>query len=151
MSNIFPSMLNSSSFLATIYSLISLVIIYPYFENEKKYFGLAIIMGLLFDILYTSTLLFNLLLFLGAAIVIKILNKIFPINILTVNGISLIVIISYHLLAFIILGMASGISYHFILLLRIISSSILMTIIYTSISYLLFNLIFKKFNLKQIK
>ena len=54
MSNIFPSTLTNISYFTTIYIIISFVIIYPYFNNEKKYYILLIIFGLLFDILYTG-------------------------------------------------------------------------------------------------
>ena len=51
MSNIFPSTLGNVSYFTTIYVIISLVIIYPYYGNEKKYYILAIIFGLLFRII----------------------------------------------------------------------------------------------------
>ena len=70
MSNIFPSTLNNISYFTTIYIIISFVIIYPYFGNEKKYYLLIIMFGLLFDILYTGTFVFNLVLFLVLSIVI---------------------------------------------------------------------------------
>ena len=151
MSNIFSSTLTDISYFTTIYIIISLVIIYPYFGNERKYYFLAIVFGLLFDILYTGTFVFNLVLFMVIGIVIKLLNNIFPFNVFTINVISVIAISSYHILSFIILSLVSSVSYDFVLLINIIVHSILMTIIYTSISYFVMKFIYGKFNVKQIK
>ena len=65
--------------------------------------------------------------------------------------ISVIVVSTYHILSFVILNLVSGISYDFILLINIILHSVLMTIIYTSISYFVMKCIYNKFNVKQIK
>ena len=54
MSNIFPSTLSNISYFTTIYIIISFAIIYPYFDNDKKFFILIFIFGILFDILYTD-------------------------------------------------------------------------------------------------
>ena len=72
MASIFPATLGNISYFTTIYTIIALVVIYPYFANEKKYYTLVIIFGALFDILYTSTLLLNVVFFLLIALVIKI-------------------------------------------------------------------------------
>lgn len=151
MSIIFPSTLSSVSFFTTIYTIIGLVILYPYFSNYKKYYLLVIIFGLLFDILYTSTFVLNVVLFLTVAIVIKVLYDIFPENIFMTNLISIIVIVLYHLFSFIILSIFGNINYDIMLLINIITHSLLMTIIYTSISYFVIKFIYGKYNVKQIK
>ena len=51
MSNIFPSTLSNISYFTTIYIIISFAIIYPYFDNDKKFFILIFIFGILFDII----------------------------------------------------------------------------------------------------
>ena len=78
MSNIFSSTLSNISYFTTIYIVISFVILYSYFSNERKYYLLLIIFGLLFDILYTGTFVFNMTLFFIIGIVIKMLNNVFP-------------------------------------------------------------------------
>ena len=143
MASIFPATLGNISYFTTIYTIIALVVIYPYFANEKKYYTLVIIFGALFDILYTSTLLLNVVFFLLIALVIKILNTNMSDNIFTINVISIISIILYHLLSFIILNLETSQTYSLILLGNIITHSILMTIVYTSISYVIIKLIYK--------
>ena len=151
MSNIFSSTLTDVSYFTTIYIIISFVIIYPYFSSEKKYYMLIIIFGLLFDILYTSTFILNMILFFAIGIVIKMLNNVFPENVITTNLISVISISMYHILSFVILSLVSGISYEFMNLINIVIGSILMTIIYTSISYFAMKCIYERFNVKHIK
>ena len=67
------------------------------------------------------------------------------------NLISLIIIFIYHILSFVILSLLSTTDYAFILLINIILGSIIMTIIYTTISYYVIKAIFNKFNIKYIK
>ena len=151
MASIFPATLGSVSYFTTIYTIISLVVIYPYFVNEKKYYILVIVFGALFDILYTSTLLINIVFFLLLAVVIKLLNTFIPNNILTINVISILCIIIYHVLSFVLLNLETSQTYDLILLGKIISHSILMTIIYTSISYIVIRFIYNKFDIKMVK
>ena len=63
-SNIVPFNLVDPSYFKTIYSLISLVIIYNYFDNKKKYLSILVILGILFDIVYTNTFILNIIVFL---------------------------------------------------------------------------------------
>lgn len=151
MASIFPATLGSVSYFTTIYTIIALVVIYPYFANEKKYYILVIIFGALFDILYTSTLLINVVFFILIAVIIKVLNTIMSDNIFTTNVISIISIIIYHLLSFVILNLETSQTYSLILLGKIITHSILMTIIYTTISYVIIKLIYNKLDMKQVK
>ena len=151
MSNIFASALTDVSYFTTIYTVISFVVIYPYFYNKKKYYILLIIFGILFDALYTSTFIVNVFIFLGIGFVIYLLNNILSDNIFMINIISIIAIITYHLLLFIILSIAGYANYSFLLLGRIIVHSIIMTIIYTSLSYLIIKTLFNRFDIKEIK
>ena len=151
MASIFHATLGSVSYFTTIYTIIALVVIYPYFANEKKYYILVIIFGALFDILYTSTLLINVVFFILIAVIIKVLNTIMSDNIFTTNVISIISIIIYHLLSFVILNLETSQTYSLILLGKIITHSILMTIIYTTISYVIIKLIYNKLDMKQVK
>ena len=54
---------NNLSIFSTIYVLIAILILNPYFENKKKYFTLLIIFSLIIDITYTNTLFLNAFLF----------------------------------------------------------------------------------------
>lgn len=150
MSIYFPSDIINPSMFSCFYTLISFLILYPYFNNEKKYYILLIIFSLLIDIVYTNTFIFNMILFLILSIVIEILNNILPNNIFTINLKSLIITFLYHILSFIILNMISYDNYSFSMLFNILTNSIIMTIIYTTIIYLITKNIFKRYD-KLIK
>ncbi len=151
MSNFFPSTLTNVSLFSTIYTIIGLVILYPHFNNDKKFYLLVIICGILFDVLYTSTFMFSLVIFFSVGILIKVLYNIFPENIFMTNLISFICILSYHLLSFVLLSLFGGISYDIINFINIILGSIIMTIMYTTISYYVINYFFNKLGIKYIK
>ena len=130
---------------------ISFSIIYHYFDNDNKFFILIFIFGILFDILYTSTIFVNTFIFIIIGIVIKILYNILPGNVFMTNIISYVGIIIYHILSFIILMITGYGDYSIILLFNIIIHSIFMTIIYTSISYFTMKFMYNKFDIKYIK
>ena len=141
-SNTVPFNLVDPSYFKTIYSLISLVIIYNYFDNKKKYLSILVILGILFDIVYTNTFILNIIVFITIYIVLSNLDYLIPNNIITINIKSIICISLYHILTYIILLLANYNSYSIKLLFIILLRSLSMTIIYTTISYLIMNKIY---------
>ena len=145
MSIINPSIFN------TIYSVITLVIIYNYFDDDNKYLKILIVLGILFDIVYTGTFLLNIFLFIVIYIVIKYINEYIPNNLFTINVKALLAIFLYHILSYLILMIVHYDYYSFNELLSVLYRSIIMTIIYTSISYKLIKKIYFKKYMKKIK
>ena len=139
------------SYFRTIYSVISLVISYHFFENDHKYLKVLIILGILFYIVYTNTFLLNIFIFIIIYLFIKKINIYIPNNILTINLKSLLSLTIYHTLSYLILLFAGYSNYTFNLLTLILSRSIVMTIIYTTISYLIIKKIYYKKYFKKIK
>ena len=142
MSNILPFNLVDPSYLKTIYSIISLVILYNYFDNKQKYLKILIILGIFFDIVYTNTFILNIIVFLVIYIILSLVDYMIPTNIITINIKSISCIFLYHILTYIILLLANYNSYSIKLLGIILLRSIIMTIIYTTISYLIMNKIY---------
>ena len=147
-SNLIPFSITDPSYFKTIYTVVSLVIMYNYFDNKKKYLIILIILGLLFDIVYTNTFLVNVIIFITLYIILIKIDYQIPTNIITINIKSIICISFYHILTYIILLLSHYSSYNINFLLLIIVRSIIMTIIYTSISYLILN---KMYEDKKIK
>ena len=138
-------------YLNTIYSLIALIISFNYFTNYNKYIKILVIIGILFDIVYTNTFILNIIIFYVIYLIINFLNTYIPNNIFTINLKTLIGITIYHLITYIILLLVHYINYPFTMLLIILRGSIIATIIYTTISYyLLKNIYYKKYD-KKIK
>lgn len=139
--------LETISIFKTIYTIISLIVIYNYFKNKNKYIIILILFGILFDIVYTNTFILNIIIFLVIYMIINYLDYLMPNNIFTINIKSVISIITYYILTYLIMLLSNYSIYPFNLLLKIITHSILMTVIYTTISYL----ILKRINIKEIR
>lgn len=149
--NIMNTIITNPSYFRTIYTIICIVIIYNYFDNDNKYLKILLILGILFDIVYTNTLLLNIFIFIVIYLLIKYINNYIPNNLLTINIKSLLAILIYHILSYFILLLAHYETYTSKLLWLILTRSIIMTIIYTSVSYLVIKKIYyKKYN-KKIK
>ena len=151
MSNYINNSLTNYSYFNTIYSLISLVIIYNYFENDKKYLSFLLVTSVLFDIAYTNTFPVNTLIFLIIYFLIKKINYYVPNNYLTINIKTVLCITIYHILSYFILLFIDTYNYPLKVLWIIISRNIIMTIIYTTISYLIFKNYYFKTYKKKIK
>ena len=141
----------SISMFYTIYILITFLILYPHFENQKKFLLLLVIFGLLTDLVYSNTFIFNTCLFYLIYKINKIFHFFFPYNLLTINISNLIGIYVYHLITFLFLIILNFDNYNILILFKIILNSTIMTIIYTSIIYWLLNILKKLFDLKEVK
>jgi len=146
-----PASLTTLSYFKTIYTLVSLVVIFNYFENSKKYLIIAIILGALFDTVYTNTFLLNIVIFIVVYFLLTELDYIIPNNLFTINIKSLSSLYTYHILTYIILLLTHYNSYSFSILLNILMKSTIMTIIYTTISYLLIKKIYWRHFDRKIK
>ena len=141
----------SLSWLTTLYTVISLLVIRPYFENDKKYLMILGITGFVSGISYTNAALLNTCLFLIAYYFSKFFHFYFPYNYLTINISTLIAIFIYHILSFLFL-LAIGYDYYsFKMLLEILLHSVPMTIIYTILSYFVVDSLYHKFSLREVK
>lgn len=139
------------SYLRTIFSVISLVITFKYYDNDKKYLSILIPLGILFDIVYTNTFLLNTFIFFVIYLTLKQLDYTIPNNLLTINIKAIIAIFIYHILSYIILLITHYNPYSINLLFKILSRSIIMTIIYTTISYLIIKKIYNYLNIQKIR
>ena len=151
MSNFIGCTLNNVSVLFTIYPLIALLMIYPNFENKNKFILLLVIFGLLTDLVYSNTFIFNTCLFYLIYKINKIFHFFFPYILLTINISNLIGIYVYHLITFLFLIILNFDNYNILILFKIILNSTIMTIIYTSIIYWLLNILKRLFDLKEVK
>lgn len=143
--------LNNYTMFSCTFLLINLVVLQQYYESDKKFLTIIIIFGLLFDIVYSNTLVLCTFIFIIIFYFNKLLNFFFPNNIFTINIFSLISIILYHIISFIILWGVNFESYNIIILLKVLLGSIIMTLLYTTIIYKIINNIYNKLNLKIIR
>ncbi len=143
--------LTNPSWFSCVYLLVTLIILFPYFQDRKKYIELLVIFGLLMDIVYTNTFILNTLIFLVIYFICKFINYFLPHNIFTINLLNIISMVVYHVLTFIVLLIIGYDHYSVLLLLKIISHSVLMTLIYGNIMYFVISSLMNQFQIKDIK
>ena len=123
-----------------LFSVVVLVIIYPYFKGDKlSYFKYSAIYGLVYDIVYTDTLFMNFFVFLIIALGIHFISYLLSDNIYTNLLLILIAIILYRFVSYVLLVIAHHIGFSFFLLFESIYSSLIINVIYGSILYILVN------------
>lgn len=131
-------LLNKNIILNPLFSLCSLVIIFRYQtrQNKTKYFLLAFLLGLFYDIVYTNTLFLNAGIFLIISLIIVKFYKIFSYNLLNSIIMTLVVIIIYRSLNFIVISSVGLIDFDLSNLFKSIYSSLILNIIYISLYFL---------------
>lgn len=141
----------SLSIFSTIYILLNLLILKPYFENEKKFFALLISFGLITDIAYTNTFILNTCFFIIVYYFSKVFHSFVPYNFITVNISNLLGIFLYHTLSFLFLWILKFDNYSIGMFLKILSHSVIMTFLYTSAIYFIIQFFYQKLGLKEVK
>lgn len=129
-----------------LFSLLSLVIVYPYFykKNRKKYYIYAFFIGVLYDIIYTNTLFLNGFCFLFISIFINMLYSLITNNVYSSILISVFIIVCYRLFTYLFLLLMGYIQLDIKYLFESIYSSLIVNIIYFVLFYCCCCLINKK-------
>ena len=123
---------NNNVMFNTLFSLMSLIIIFRYYKRREdlKYLITVFVVGLLVDIVYTDTLFLNAGIYLVIGIVIIKYFKLFTYNLLNSIILGFIIISLYRLLNFLALSNTGVISINFYKLIESIYSSIFLNLIY---------------------
>ena len=116
----------------SLFTLLSLLLTYNK-RNRKRLIIISIILGLLYDIIYTNTLFINTIIFLLSIYLIEIIYK--KNNYINTIISSLIIIIYYRLTQYIIMNIIY--KYSIFILLKNIIISILINMIYVNLVFLL--------------
>ena len=116
----------------SLFTLLSLLLTYNK-KNRKKLITISIILGLLYDIIYTNTLFINTIVFLLSIYLIEIIYK--KNNYLNIIIYSLIIIIYYRLAQYIIINIIYNYPSYDII--KNIVYSILINMIYVNLVFLL--------------
>ena len=90
-----------SNLFLPLFTIVALVIIYPYFKKERSnYYKVAAILGLFYDIVFTDTLILNLFLFLMTAYFIAKMNYMLSNNYFNVALMTVLAIAFYRSISF---------------------------------------------------
>lgn len=135
-----------------LFSLISLIVIYPYFHKEENsYIKFSFLLGLLYDIVYTDTLFLNAFVFLLISFCIKLIHEYISNNIFNVSIMGLLVVTIYRIITYFILAIINYLSYDFNELLVSIYSSLIINVFYGIILYLVTDFISRKYKIDKIE
>jgi len=142
--NIFSNLINYDSLFYPLFTLLSLILIYPkYNKKDNRYFIISFIIGLIYDIVL-NTLFLNSFIFLLLSYILRIIFNKIKYNYLSILFISILSIIYYRIVNYIILVILNYLEFNIFTLFKSICSSILLNIIYITIFHVLKRLIFNK-------
>lgn len=136
--SIISNFISLNTIFAPLFTLMSLIIVYPYFNgNHKNFLITAFFTGFAYDIIYTNTIVIHGLLFIAIAFIIIRLNIIFSNNYLNVIIMAIISIIIYRLISYGLLLITNNISFNFVILLKSIYQSLIINIIYILLAFMI--------------
>ena len=137
---------------APMLTIVSLVIIYPYFNNNNyRYLKYNAIIGLLYDIVYMDTIFYNFFLFLIIGLIVIIFNYLYSSNCYISLIETIISIIFYRFIDYGFVIIFRNYSFSFSNLLESIYSSMTLNIIYCLIIYIIANKYSKKHHILRSK
>ena len=114
----------------------SLIIISKMLDKKNKFYILSIIVGLIYDLIFTNRLGFSVLMFFLTAVFIKNIDKIVKTHFKIIQY--LVIFIFYRFISYLILILTGYLSFNWLVILKAIYSSIIVNLIYIYILNLLF-------------
>ena len=134
-----------NGFLAPLFTLTALIIIYPLFDESFEYYKYAFITGLAYDLFYTDTIVFHAIIFTFMAFLITRLNLVLSDNYVNVLIIIAICILVYRVITYGLLILVSSMSFDFLSLVFSILKSLIINLIYSVILFFVVKKIQKKY------
>ncbi len=145
---IFSNFISTYSFLSPLFVLMSLIVIYPFLINDKRsYYKNCFLMGLLYDLIYTDTIIVHAFLFLIIGFLITKINLILANNHINIMVVALIIIILYRVILYCLLILTGNIDINIFNFLRSIYLSLVANIIYVVIMNVITDKISYKFKI----
>lgn len=137
--------INIDSYLVPLFTLLSLIFVYPYFKNSKKdFFVFSFILGFVYDLVFTNFYILNSFIFLFVSIVIYYFFKKFNYKIFNIIFLSVILISIYNFALYIIFDVYKYNDYTIVEFLFILKHFFIINIIYIISSYLISNKLYLK-------
>ena len=148
----FSNLVHINSFLTPLFTLTTLVLIYPYFNNKKmNYIIVCFLMGLFYDISFCDSIFVNTISFGILGSLIMLCYNYVKYNIYTSNIINVIILITYRILSYIIVLSVNYVSFNNRVFFRGIYNSLLINIVYGILLYFTLELLAKIFNKKIVE
>ena len=149
--SVVSNFISLNSLFMPLLTLMSLIIIYPYFNgNVRKFLIVCFVTGIFYDLIYTDTIVIHGFLFLITGYIITKLNLIFSNNYLNVMIMGIICIIFYRAVSYLLLLITANISFDIVLLLKSIYHSLILNLIYVSLVYIITDKISLVFKIRKL-
>jgi len=146
-----PYEINNLSILTPAFHIVSICLIYPYFnKNNKKYLLFLAIYGLIFDITITNTLFLNIIIFVIIGYILTKINKTIILSKVNVGFISIFLLTTYNIINFIFLKIVNYTNYQLKDLYYLIINSITLNFIYATLSFIILENISLKYKIKKL-
>mgnify|MGYP005768263019 FL=1 len=141
----------TSTWLVPLFSIVSLIIIYPYFNHEEgNFLKVCFAVGLFYDLVYTDTLVINACIFTLIGFFIRWLNSWMSNHAISVLFITFLTIFVYRILMYLILIVVGFLPFDLNTLVTSITSSLLLNLIYAEVLYLITDFMSKKYRIRKI-
>ena len=137
-----------NGFLAPLFTLVALIIIYPLFDEASEYYKYAFVTGLAYDLFYTDTILFHSIIFCFMAFIITCLNLVLSDNYLNILVIMGICILIYRVITYSLLVLVSSMAFDFIALILSVLKSLIINLIYSALLFFVVKKCQKKYKYK---
>ena len=146
LTNFLPYMVSDLSLFTPLFSISSLILIYPLLKKDnKKFLIFSLIAGIIYDLFYTNLIFFNGFIFFILGFIIIKLYDLFGTGYIKLLFHIIIVIISYELLTAVLIFVFNLVPITIDKVLYKIGHSILLNLIYGEIIYLILKSIPKKY------
>lgn len=146
LTNFLPYMVQDLSFFTPMLTLVSIIIIYPFFKKHlRNYFIICFVTGIIYDLLYTNLLFLNGILFLTIGILTMLFYRYFEVRYFTLILAIISMICIYECLTVSIILLFQLVPVTFGRLFYKISHSLLLNIIYGEVLYGMIQLLPKKY------
>ena len=146
LTNFLPYMVNDLSYFTPLFTVVSIFLIYPFYQKkEKKYYITVLLLGIFYDLFYTNLLFFNAMLFLMIAFTTKYIYKNLQIGYLKLLFYIISIICLYEITTAFFIVIFNLVPMTFPRLLYKISHSILLNIVYAELIYLIIQKIPQKY------
>ncbi len=144
--SVFSNIFNDSIFMPLI-SLMSIIVLKKKYKIENNvYLFFTALIGLLYDLIYTSTPVLNMMIYLLLGIIVIFFFKYFRKNLFNELLLSTILIVLYRTIIFIVLTISNILESNITILIRSIYSSLFLNYIYIVITYFIIKKLNKKMN-----
>ena len=137
-----------NGFLAPLFTLVALIIIYPLFDETSEYYKYVFVTGLAYDLFYTDTILFHAIIFCFMAFIITRLNLVLSDNYLNILIIMGVCILIYRVVTYGLLVLVSSMAFDFVALIMSVLKSLIINLIYSALLFFVVKKCQKKYKYK---